>query len=279
MEPLLPTTDGKRGGQFRDHRVIIEAIAWRFRTGSPWRDLPERFGAWQTAWRRHDEWSRNGTWHRLLAAAQADADAEGTLGWMVSVDSSIVRAHQHAAGARSGVRGARPNHTKLAPERPDHALGRSRGGLSTKIHLATDTFGRPLSLWLTPGQTSDTTQLARVLDGIRVPRVGAGRPRTRPDRVIADKGYSSRANRALLSGRGIRVTIPERDDQKGHRRRRGSAGGRPYTFDPMIYRDRVVERCFNVFKQWRGIAARFDKKATNFLGGLTLAAALMWLRT
>lgn len=159
-------------------------------------------------------------------------------------------------------------------------MGRSRGGLSTKIHMATDAFGRPLSLWLTPGQTSDMTQLGPVMDRIRVPRVGPGRPRTRPDRVIADKGYSSRANRTLLSSRGIRVTIPERDDQKGHRRRRGSAGGRPYAFDPLIYRDRnVVERCFNVFKQWRGIAARFDKKATNFLGGLTLAATLMWLRT
>lgn len=100
MQLLLPTSEGKRGGQYRDHRTIIEAIAWRFRTGSPWRDLPEEFGPWQTAWKRHDTWSKDGTWLRLLEAAQARADADGTLEWLVSVDTTIVRAHQHAAGAR-----------------------------------------------------------------------------------------------------------------------------------------------------------------------------------
>lgn len=165
----------------------------------------------------------------------------------------------------------------MPEEPPDRAIGRSRGGLTTKIHLACDGEGRPLSLRLTGGNIADTTELGPVLDGIGVPRPGPGRPRTRPDRVVADKGYSSRANRTMLSRRGIKVTIPERNDQLANRRRRGSAGGRPYAFDPGIYRRRnVVERAFNRFKNWRGLASRYDKTAVNYLGGLTLASLLLW---
>lgn len=97
--------------------------------------------------------------------------------------------------------------------------------------------------------------------------------------MIADKGYSSRRNRRLLTARGIKVTIPERDDQKSHRRRRGSAGGRPYAFDVEVYKGRnVVERCFSWIKHWRAIATRYDKKARNYLGALTVASILLWLR-
>ena len=98
IEPLLPVSTGKRGGQYRDHRVVVEAIAWKYRTGSPWRDLPrERFGPWQTAWKRHAKWSRDGTWQRVFEALQAEADAGGELDWLVTVDTSIVRVGQHAA--------------------------------------------------------------------------------------------------------------------------------------------------------------------------------------
>lgn len=133
-------------------------------------------------------------------------------------------------------------------------------------------------MWLTGGNTNDTTELEAVLAGVRVPRA-VGRPRTRPDRVIADKGYSSRGNRSMLVRRGIKVTIPERDDQLGHRRRRGSHGGRPYAFDKQIYKGRnVIERCFNWVKHWRAIATRYDKKARNYLGALTVAAIMLWMR-
>ena len=134
-----------------------------------------------------------------------------------------------------------------------------------------------MSLHLTAGNINDTTQLERLLDGVHVARVGPGRPRTRPDRLIADKGYSSKANRQLLRRRGIKATIPERDDQLANRRRRGGKGGRPYRFDTAIYRRRnVVERCFNRFKHWRGLATRYDKTASNYAAALTLAAVLMW---
>ena len=143
--------------------------------------------------------------------------------------------------------------------------------------MACDGHGLPLSLWLTGGNVNDVSELPAVLAGIRVPRVGRGRPRTRPDGLIADKGYSSRANRRLLARRGVKVTIPEKDDQLAHRRRRGSRGGRPYKTDPTTYRRRnVVERGFNRFKNWRGLASRYDKTAVNYLGGLTLASLLLW---
>lgn len=116
-----------------------------------------------------------------------------------------------------------------------------------------------------------------VLAALRVERPH-GRPRTRPDRVLADKAYSSRAIRAHLRSRGIGSVIPEPDDQKGHRQRRGPRGGRPVTYDRSAYRGRnVIERAFNDFKHWRGLATRYDKHATVYRGGLVLAAALIWL--
>src|SRR4051794_29505610 len=119
------------------------------------------------------------------------------------------------------------NYTSLGPEPSDHAIGRSRGGLTCKIHLVADGRGRPLSMLLTPGNVNDTTMMAATIDLIRVPRDGAGRPRTRPERVLADKGYPSKANRAYLHGRGIKATIPDRADQQQNRANKGSAGGGP----------------------------------------------------
>ena len=100
IEPLLPSSAGCRGGQWRDHRQVIEAILWRYRTGSPWRDLPPEFGPWQTVWKRLNRWTGDGTLDNLLAAAHGDAEVAAELDWVVSVDSTIARAHQHAAGAR-----------------------------------------------------------------------------------------------------------------------------------------------------------------------------------
>jgi transposase len=132
---------------------------------------------------------------------------------------------------------------------------------------------------LTGGNITDTTMMTTVLDGIHVPRA-TGRARARPDRVIADKGYPSKSNRAWLRQHGIAATIPERDDQIAHRRRRP---GRPIDFGAQQrarYRGRnVVERCFNTLKQWRGIAMRSDKTARSYRAALTLAATLIWIKT
>ncbi|GAC1645178.1 MAG: hypothetical protein NVS4B2_34730 [Chloroflexota bacterium] len=102
IAPLLPP-NGKRGGQWKDHRTVINGILWKLRTGAPWRDLPERYGSRSTCADRLARWEREGSWDRLLTEVQTKSDAVGDVVWEVSVDSTTVRAHQHAAGAKKGA--------------------------------------------------------------------------------------------------------------------------------------------------------------------------------
>ncbi|WP_420857080.1 IS5 family transposase [Streptomyces chilikensis] len=269
LSRLLPSS-GTAGRPRSDDRVVLNGIVWKLRTGSAWRDVPERYGSWQTLYTRFRRWALDGTFSRMLRAIQAEKDAAGDIQWLVSVDSTIVRAHQHAAGGKRG----RSTGTK----RGDHALGRSRGGLSTKVHLACDGLGRPLGFVLSGGNTNDCTRFEQVMGSISVPRVGPGRPRTRPDHVVADKGYSSRKIRSYLRRRGIPHTIPERVDQALGRLNRGTRGGRPPGFDRSVYRRRnVVERCFNRLKQWRGLATRYDKTRESYQAAVTIASILLWI--
>ncbi|WP_371627705.1 IS5 family transposase [Streptomyces sp. NBC_01116] len=271
IKPLMPA-DPVHGRRWADHRRTLEAIVWKYRTGSPWRDLPKELGSFQTGHERLLRWAVDGTWERILAAVPASADADADICWTVSVDSTVCRAHQHAARARR--RGA-PDRA----EPDDHALGRSRGGLSTKVHLASDSHARPLTLRVTAGQAGDAPAFEAVMAGIRVPRSGPGRARTRPDTVLADRAYSSRAIRKHLRQRGIRAVIPQPSDQIGHCRRRGRLGGRPPAFDAEAYEQRnAVERYISRLKQWRGPAMRTDKLAIAYGAALYLAAILIWVR-
>lgn len=121
--------------------------------------------------------------------------------------------------------------------------------------------------------------LGDVLADIRVPRPGPGRPRTRPNAVVADRAYTSGVNRDLLAGRSIKAIIPQKSNEITARKRRGSAGGRPPAFDAQIYKGRnVVERSFNQAKQWRGLATRYDKLAITYRAAAVLHACIRWLR-
>ncbi len=121
-------------------------------------------------------WQRSGVWAQILTALQASGDAAVRIVWDVSVDSTIVRAHQHAAGARRSLQLEPAGGVETEPD--DHAPGRSRGGWSTKLHLGCEQDGRPLAVLLTPGQHGDSPQFTAVLERIRVPRLGSGRART-----------------------------------------------------------------------------------------------------
>lgn len=152
--------------------------------------------------------------------------------------------------------------------------------MTTKIHSAVDGHGRPLASVVTGGQRNDGAMLADVLADIHVPRRGRGRPRSRPDSVLADRAYSNGALRRELRRRGITAVIPEKRDTIAARARRGSAGGRPPAFDAGLYKGRnVIERSFALAKQWRGLATRYDKHATVYRAAVTICAILTWLRT
>ena len=189
------------------------------------------------------------------------------------------RARRRSIGARGAL--SNDNNSRREPligEPGDHAIGRSRGGLTTKVHALTDGTGRVLVVLLTGGNVHDSPMFAQLMAALRVARSGPGRPRTRPDYLLADKAYGSRANRGMLRERGIGHTIPEKADQAAYRRRRGSAGGRPPSFDPDRYaRRNTIERGFCQLKQWRGLATRYDKHARNYAGAINLAALLTWL--
>jgi transposase len=158
-------------------------------------------------------------------------------------------------------------------------LGRSRGGLSSKIHLAVDARGLPISVLCTPGQAGDNPQLVPLLDQISVRRPGPGRPRSRPEAVIADKACSHPSTRKAMRQRGVRFTSPEKSDQIAHRQAKGSAGGRPPSFDQDEYKRRnVVERCFARLKQFRDLATRYAKRAAYYAAELAIAATVLWLR-
>ena len=158
-------------------------------------------------------------------------------------------------------------------------LGRSRGGLTTKIHLAADRRCRPLTRILTPGQHGDCQRFIPLMQALRIARRGLGRPRTRPGAAMGDKAYSSAANRAYLRKRGIKAVIPVKEDQKKHRRGRGRAGGRPPVFDAGRYKERnTVERCFAKLKQFRAVATRYDKREFMYQGTVDVASIRIWLR-
>lgn len=179
------------------------------------------------------------------------------------------------------TQGAGSNYTNLPLhecEPAGHGIGRSRGGLTTKIHTAVDGHGRPVAVVVTGGQRNDGAMLAEVLDEIVVPR-RRGRDRSRPDAVIADRAYSSGVTRRLLRSRKITAVIPQKRDEIAARKRRGTLGGRPPALDEIRYKQRnLVERSFALLKQWRGLATRYDKLAIVYRAAVVLSACITWTR-
>ena len=136
IEQLVPGKEGDKGRHGEDNRLFVDAVLWIARAGAPWRDLPEEFGNWNSVFQRFRRWAKKGVWQRVFNALVENPDFEYLI-----IDSTIVRAHQHAAGAKRGSE--------------DEAIGRSRGGLSTKISAGVDALGNPVRFILTAGQVHD----------------------------------------------------------------------------------------------------------------------------
>lgn len=219
MAPLMPQVSG-RSRPFRDHRQVVEGIIFRYRCGV-------RGGTCLSASARGRRCGSG------IAGSVVMGPGTGSSPWCLPRPTRPVTSTGRSAWTQRSTgristpppfpaaQGAGANHMNQELEPPDHAVGRSRGGLSTKIHHAVDGKGRPLAVLVGPGQGGDAPMCLPLLNAIRVPRLGAGRPRTRPDALLADKAYSSRAIRSELRRRGIVAVIPEPRDQQGHRKRRG----------------------------------------------------------
>ncbi|MCH9716307.1 MAG: IS5 family transposase [Gammaproteobacteria bacterium] len=234
LKQLLPAPKGRHG---KDDRLFLEAVCWVIRTGAPWRDLPPDYGNWKSVYNRYNRWVKREHFNRVFEILKKDGDHE----WHM-IDGTIIRAHQHAAGARGG--------------QELQALGRSRGGFSSKIHAKVDAFGMPLAFILTPGQEHEI-KTAKELLGDEV-----------SEYLLADKAYDCNDFRNELEARGTEAVIPSRKNRSVF-----------IEHDQQIYKERNnVERFFNRIKGFRRIATRYDKTAVMFLGALTLVSILLWLK-
>jgi transposase len=264
LEPYLPS-DGGVGRPWSPHRQILNGLFWKLRSGAPWRDIPERYGPWQTIYDRYVLWRRDGTWDKMMQALQLKLDEQGKIDWeQWNVDSTVIRASRAAAGAR---------HDTLDADEPnDHALGRSKGGFGTKLHLMVDGNGIPLSATLTPGQAHESTQFEAVVEAANLP-AQPGRRRLRPRRIAADKGYDARRIRSWLRRRAIKPVIPPR------KKRGKPRPGRPVSYDRAHYKLRnVMERGIGWLKECRSVATRYEKLALNYLAMVKLAIIERYLR-
>jgi len=263
IEPLLPQRTATTGRPPKDPREKLNGILWCLCSGAPWRDVPERFGRWQTVYDYYRNWRDDGTFDRIVEALQIHLDRHGQIDWdLWCIDGSTIRATRAAAGA------TKKSLTQHPQEPEDHALGRSRGGFSSKIHLVTDGRGLPLAVEVTPGQRHESTQVEAVMNDIAIPQP-LGRPRKRPRRLAGDKAYSSHSIREWLHAHRISGVIPRKSNE-----RKGS-----HPFDQQSYRRRsVIEQCVGWLKECRRIGTRFEKLAISFMAMFKLAMIRRYLR-
>lgn len=225
-------------GKTEKTKRFVEAVIWILRSGSPWRMLPREYGKWNTVFARYNEWAAKEIWVRLFEFCIQNPSLE-----LISIDSTIIRAHACAAGYE------REGNDK-------HALGRSKGGFTTKIHMAVDGRGLPIKILITPGQRSDITQAPALISELK------------DALIIGDKAFDSDKFRAQIVAQGCVPIIPPRSNRKS-----------PISYDKTMYKHRHVVECFvSKFKQMRRVFSRFDKSLRNFTAFVALAAALLWLR-
>ena len=235
IKPMLPNKP--RGVPRVNDRRVLNGIFWVLRSGAPWRDLPGSFGPYTTCYNRFVRWRRAGVWAKIMSALAGAHDAAVQM-----IDTSIVRVHQHGACITRNRR---------------QSMGRSRGGLTSKIHALVDTNGLPVRLALTAGEAHDNRLAGKLLSRLKSGTM-----------LLADRGYDADWIRDLVRQHGAWANIPP----KGNRTE-------ALCFSPYLYRARnLVERFFNKIKHCRRVATRYDKLAANYLAFVQLASIRLWLR-
>ena len=233
VAPLVARVVGR--GPRGNLRHFLEAVVWILRSGAPWRDLAEGFGNWQSVYRRYRRWALNGRWEKLRQTIGLSARPK-----LLLIDSTIVKAHAHAAGALRRV--------------GHQALGRSRGGFTTKLHAVVNECGELVRYVLTGGEKADITQARGLL---RYRRVG----------VVGDRAYDSDALVEHIESLDSRVVIPSRSNRRV-----------PRTLDKEAYKQRNgIERWFGRLKIFRRIATRYEKTTRSYLGAVAMASWLVAL--
>ncbi len=218
-------------------RLVVEGILYRLRVGCPWRDLPASFGDWNSVYKRFNDWSSKGKLMNIFHVLVEEPDQE----WAF-IDGSIVKAHQHSAGARG---------------HENQAIGNSRGGKTTKTHMIVDGFGLPVLFDITAGQVNDSTAAPELIDAL-----------PKSEYVVADKGYDSEALRHQIRQKKSVPVIPRRSNSK--------IGNEDIDWCLYKYRH-LVENVFAQLKHFRSIATRYDKLKRNYRSMLALACSFLWL--
>ncbi|WP_323991348.1 IS5 family transposase [Nguyenibacter sp. L1] len=234
IEPhcLGKLSDPGRSG--RDNRLFIEAVLWIVRTGSPWRDLPATFGNWNTAFRRFRDWREADVFKRIFDALSGDPDMEYAM-----VDATIVKVHRHGQGAKGGPQ--------------SQAIGRSKGGITTKILALTDALGNLVRFKLLPGNRYDTIGVAPLIDGINF------------EALLGDKAFDANWIIEELDQRGAKVVISQRSQRKN-----------PRAIDEEICKWRhLIENFFCKLKEFKRIAMRACKTDRSFEAMIYLAAGVI----
>ncbi|WP_414892466.1 IS5 family transposase [Pseudomonas serboccidentalis] len=261
---LFIETHGRGRPRLND-RLMLDGVLWVLCSGAAWRDMPDRFGPWSTVYQRFRGWRNQGTFDQMLKRLHLrlnEQDLNDLQTWMI--DSTAVRATRASSGA--GKKGG--------PDEPaDHALGRSRGGLTTKIHMLCDANGTPLRFVLSGGQASDISYAQPLLNDVSIPSSHRGRPRKRCKWLLADKGYDAEALRQYCDQYRMQPVIPLRS------MKRKPKPGLSRLFDRPKYRQRnIIERMFGWLKENRRIVTRFDKLAKSYAAMVSLACSMRCLR-
>jgi transposase len=219
-------------------RRFIEGVYYLVRSGCQIRLLPYYYGDWRAIHKRFKEWSERGIWEKMFEYCKQNPDMEWTM-----IDSTIVRAHACAAGYGKN-------------SQQEEALGRSKGGFTTKIHITTDALGNPLKFILTAGQRHDITQAKKLCENVF------------ESTIIADKGYDCDDFVMTIIDQKCSANIPSKSNRK-----------KPRTYDADLYEYRHIIECFiGKIKHFRRVFSRFDKSAQSYLSFLHFVGALIWIR-